>query len=131
MKDQCEKYHVNKECKEGSDCKNLTTCPLRHPKMCKRIVMEEHCVFQEKCAYSHKRKTNYQIKEINTLHEEVKLLKEEIDTLKINFKPMLAVRAEVTLLQESVKDIKEEIKLLTAMNTSMSERIKDVEEEMK
>ena len=69
MKDQCEKYHVNEECKEGSDCKNLTTCPLRHPKMCKRIVLEEHCVFREKCAYNHKRKTNSQIKEINTLHE--------------------------------------------------------------
>ena len=131
MKSQCEKYHVNEECKEGSECKNLTICPLRHPKMCKRMVMNDHCVFQEKCAYKHKRKTNSQITEINTLHEEVKFLKAEIDTLKTNFKPMLAVRAEVTLLQESVKVIKEDIKMLTAMNESMSERIKDVEEEMK
>ena len=131
MKDQCEKYHINEECKEGTDCKNLTACPLRHPKMCKRIVMEEHRVFKDKCAYNHNRRINSQTKEINTLHEEVKILKEEIHTLKINFKLFLSVRAEFELLEEFVKKDKEEIKQLTALNINISERIKLVEEEIR
>ena len=115
MKDQCEKYHVNEACKKDTDCKIITVCPLRHPKMCKRIVMEEHCVFQDKCARNHNRRISSQAKEINTLHEEVKILKEEIQTLKINFKQLLAVRAEFELLEKSVKDVKEEIKQFAAL----------------
>ena len=82
LKYQCEKYHVNKECKEGSYCENIKICPLRHPPMCKRILVEEPCGFQETCAYNHKKRSNYQNTEINTLHEEVKTLKAELDTLK-------------------------------------------------
>ena len=44
--------------------------------------MEEPCGFQETCAYNHKKQSNYQNTEISTLHEEVKTLKAELDTLK-------------------------------------------------
>ena len=64
--------------------------------------------------------------DINTLHEEFKVLKTEI----YNFKSVLAVRAEVKLLEESVKDIRDEIQQLTAINTNISERIKHVEEKI-
>ena len=75
LKDQCKKYHINEECKEGSYCNDINTCPLRYTKMCRRIFMEEHSGFQDKCAYNHKRRYNSQTMEMNTLHEEVKTLK--------------------------------------------------------
>ena len=83
LKDQCNKNHINKECKEGSYCENINVCPLRHPKFCKMNLLEEHCRFKETCAYNNKRRSNDQINEINTLHEEVKPLMAEIHTLKI------------------------------------------------
>ena len=95
LKDQCEKHHVNEECKEGSYCENIKTCPLRHPKNFKIIFMEEPCGFQETCAYNHKKRSNYQNTEIDMLHEEVKRLKAELDNLKGNFKSVLSMRAEI------------------------------------
>ena len=109
LKDQCKKYHVNEACKEGSFCGQITICPLRHPKLCKRIVMEEHCKFQERCAYNHKRRHNIQFEEKHELHEDVKNLKAELDILKTTFKSILSVRAEVEFLNNSLKYIKEEI----------------------
>ena len=76
LKDQCKNYHVNKECKKGSTCKNNNICQLRHPKMCKRILMEEPFGFQKTCAYNQERRSNSQKFEINSLHEEVKSLRQ-------------------------------------------------------
>ena len=58
----------------------MKICPFRHQKMCKRILMEEPCGFQETCAYNHKKRYNYQNTEIDTLHKELKKLKVELDT---------------------------------------------------
>ena len=74
--------------------------------------MEEPCGFQETSAYNHKKRSNYRNTEIDTLHEEVKTLKAEQDTLKNNFKSMLSVRAENEFLLKSVKDMKEEMQQL-------------------
>ena len=129
LKDQCGKYHIQEECKEGSKCEHISTCPLRHPKMCKRIMMDNHCGFK-KCAYNHKRSSDYQNTEINTLHEEVKMMKTEIDALKIDLKSVLAVQAEIKCLKGSVGGIKEEIQQLKCINKDIIERIKQVEEEI-
>ena len=93
-------------------------------------MMDNHCGFQQKCAYNHKRRSDSQNTELNTLHEEVNMLKAEIDALKIDFKSALSVRAEIEFLKESVEAIKEEIQQLTNINTDISERIKHVEEEI-
>ena len=90
LKDQCDTYHVNKEWKEGSYCTNIIICPLRHPKICNRILMEKPCGFQETCTYNHERRYNYQNIKINSLREEVKSLKAE--TNYINIKSVLSVR---------------------------------------
>ena len=39
-KEECNKDHVNEECKYGYKCEHVKTCALRHPKMCKRIVVQ-------------------------------------------------------------------------------------------
>ena len=86
--------------------------PLEAPKMCKRILMEEPCGFQETCAYNHKKRYNYQNTEIKTLHEVFKKLKVELDTFKSNFKSVLSLRAEIEFMQKSVNYMEEEIQQL-------------------
>ena len=71
LKDKCEKEHDNRECPEGS-------CSLRHPKMCKRYVMEGLCHCREKCAYNHRRKYNMPSEYNNDLNDDVKKLKDEV-----------------------------------------------------
>ena len=39
--DQCEKYHVQGKCKDGNICPKVESCNLRHPKMCKRMFIEQ------------------------------------------------------------------------------------------
>ena len=67
--------------------------------MYNRMVMEEHFGFQDTCAYNHKRRSDSQNIEINSLHEEVQTLKKEVDTPKTNFKSVLLVRADVDVLK--------------------------------
>ena len=69
--------------------------------------------------------------ELHELHEDVKKLKAEVDTLKTNFKSVLSVWAEVESLNNSVKDIEEEIIQLKDKNADISERIWFVEKEIK
>ena len=85
LKEIYEKEHVNRECQEGSQCKGIQTSALRHPKMCQRIVMGRLCHFI-KCTYNHKRKDNWQCDYNNDLNENVKKLKEEVDSLKNTIK---------------------------------------------
>ena len=58
LRDQCEKNHVKEECKDGSHCKAIKICVLRHPKMCKRFVFEGICGFGDMCSYNHKKVLN-------------------------------------------------------------------------
>ena len=68
---------------------------------------------------------------MHELHEDVKNLKAEVDTLKNNFKSVFSVRAEVESLNNFVKDIKGKIKQLKDKNSDIAERIQLVEEEIK
>ena len=89
LKTQCEKPHVNKECAEGSHCKVIKTCPLRHPKMCKWIVMEGVCHYGEKCAYNHKKVFNSQDGNNDKVLEDVKALKADVINLKNTIKLLM------------------------------------------
>ena len=104
--------------------------PLEALKMCKRILMEEPCGFQETCAYNLKKRYKYQNTEIKTLQEEFKKLKVELDTFKSNFKSVLSLRAEIEFMQTSIKYMVEEIQQLKTKNIDLEERIKHVEEEI-
>ena len=53
-KEMCSKGHLDQECKDINACKIKKVCDKRHPKICKRYVLERSCVFGEKCEYLHK-----------------------------------------------------------------------------
>ena len=82
LKEKCEKEHLKEECSEGSYCESIQTCALRHPKMCKRIVMEGLCHFGNKCAYNHKRIYHSQSIHADDVHSDLQKLKGEVDSLK-------------------------------------------------
>ena len=129
LKDKCEKEHLKEECSEGSYCESITTCALRHPKMCKRIVMEGLCHFGNKCAYNHKRIYHSQRIHTDDVHSDVQKLKDEVDSLKNTIQSLFYIKEEAGELKKSVEDIKREIKLLSAANKAIQEQIKYIEEE--
>ena len=103
---------------------------VRHPKMCKRIIFEGHCVFGEMCAYNHTRRSNSQNNEKDTLLEDVKNLRYEVDNLKNVMKNIIDIRVESEKVKISINDIKEEIQLLTASNLEIVNRLKYLEENL-
>ena len=129
LKDKCEKEHVKGECSEGSYCKSIQTCALRHPKMCKRIVMEGLCQFGHKCAYNHRKRTNNpQLIHTDAVNDDVQKLKNEIDSLKNIIQSLFHIREEINGLKKSVEDIKQELKLLNETNKAIQEQIDYLED---
>ena len=56
FKDTCKTLHVNEKC-ENSSC-DISTCSLRHPKVCKYYREYNRCKFSDRCAYVHVEKDN-------------------------------------------------------------------------
>ena len=82
LKDNCERVHVREECTDGLHFQSIKTCSLRHPKKCRRIVLEGLCGFGKKCAYNHKRRSHGQSVNDDDIREEVHKLKIEVAILK-------------------------------------------------
>jgi hypothetical protein len=127
LKDKCEKYHVKEECRDGIHCKAIKACPLRHPKMCRRIVLEGLCGFGEKCSYNHKTRLNIHGDDI---HEDVKKLREEVKQLKITLEEITSIQSEGEILKDSIKELEEDIKLLKTSNKALVNRITELEEDL-
>ena len=88
------------ECKEGSLCKEVKFCPLSHPRLCRRILIEGSCGHGQKCAYNHKIRQNKYNTEIETLN--VKNLKAEIDIMKNTIKSLICIKQEGKQLQKDI-----------------------------
>ena len=65
---------------------------LKAPQMCKRMVLEGLCGFGEKCAYSHQMRSSSLSRENQNVHEEVRILKAEVETLKEAIKSLIYIR---------------------------------------
>ena len=87
---------------------------LRHPKMCKRIVLEGLCGFGENCAYRHEIRNNLIDLEHGSVNEYVEILKAEVNMQKEALESLTCIREECEELKRSIKDIKEEIDFLDA-----------------
>ena len=107
---------LKKNVETGIYCEQIKTCALRHPKICKRIILEGLCPFGEKCAYSHYRRPNLQGGGNDNVQEEVNSLKAEVDTLKNTLKLLISIREESEHMQSYIRDIKVEIHILTTNN---------------
>ena len=74
--------------------------------MCKRIVLEGLCGFGEKCAYRHEIRNNFIDLEHESVNEDVKILKAEVNMLKKALESLTYIREECEELKRSIKDIK-------------------------
>ena len=127
LRDQCEKNHVKEECKDGSHCKAIKICVLRHPKMCKRFVFEGICGFGDMCSYNHKKVLNQHGSDKDELKEDIKNLKVEVEYLKESIKICISSRKESETLEKSLNELKADIKLLTVKNKELTGKINDLE----
>lgn len=129
FKEQCEKEHVKEECQALSACKEVRSCNKRHPKTCKRLVLERFCKFGDECAYLHLTRDNS--KEVYTeVIEEVKNLKAEVDLLKKTVKSLSHIKEEAKGVKEEIKMVKEKISQLKAENLKMAKKISMIEEDL-
>ena len=87
--------------------------------------MERLCHFEDKCAYKHQRILNSQEEYNTNVCEDVKKLKAEVENLKNTIKSLMKNWKE----EESVEEIKTEIKLLTASYKYIREQIYLLEED--
>ena len=55
-KEKCNKRHLDEECKDLGNCRSKKTCDKRHPKLCRRYILEGRCSYSERCDYLHKEK---------------------------------------------------------------------------
>ena len=95
--------------------------------MCRTIALEGLCRFGEKCAYGHKRISNLTSLEHENVHEDVKVLKVEVNALKKALKSLIDIREEKEELKKAVIDIKEEINFLDSSNREVVKRIINLE----
>ena len=130
LKDNCPKVHVTEECGVGLQCKDVKTCSLRHPKMCKRIGLEGICFYKEKCAYNHKKIVHVQTVNNDAIQEDVKNLKTKVEFLKSTINSLVSIREECNIIENSVKDIKKEIKMLMTKNKEVEIRNKLIEDDL-
>ena len=72
-KEECMKKHLKQECKELKNCPDKKICDKRHPKLCKRYVLEGSCIFGKRCNYLHKEKE---------MSPDQKSLKERVEELE-------------------------------------------------
>ena len=81
---QCKRKHVNEICQDQS-C-NLSTCLMRHPRICKFFFSYGRCKFGEFCAYLHRQFSESIDVKLRNLEEQLKAeivnLKKEIETIK-------------------------------------------------
>jgi hypothetical protein len=91
----CKNKHVKDEC-EINDCGDKT-CPKRHPKECRKFIINGKCKFNQECSYKHsekhvltyQNKVNEAVANVTMKHEkDVNDLKEEVNELKLALKLM-------------------------------------------
>ena len=105
--DQCLKRHVDGQCNSLHACK-VKACNKRHPRICKRYPLKKFCKFKEECAYLHLDDTSSEVK-----NQAITLdCKESRHDL------------EIKKLQDEVKELRSEIKLLTAITMKFSKTLK-------
>ena len=130
FKDECDNQHEDIECNNGSLCKEVKICPFRHPRMCKRMIMEGFCSRGQRCAYNHKTRLSHDNKEIKSLEEDIKNLNAEMNVMKETLNSLLSLKQEFSKIQKDVTDIKKDIKLLSNKNRETVLKITALEEEL-
>ena len=103
------KRHVDGQCNSLHACK-VKACNKRHPRVFKRYSLEKFCKFKEECAYLHLEDTSSEVKN-QVIILDRKESRHDLDIRK---------------LKDEVKELRSEIKLLTAITKKFSETSEDI-----
>ena len=96
----CRRKHFSVECEDLDNCKNIKSCNKRHPKNCKRYVLEG-CNFKTDCAYKHQNQSkNHEHEQVN---EKVKLLEKIVQELSVK---LLCLETELIEVKNTHVNIK-------------------------
>lgn len=88
--------------------------------------MEGHCRLGITCAYKHRMRSN---SDQENTHEDIKNIRAELDVLKQTVKALFLSNEQGTLLQNHIKNIKEEVKALIGTNKRTADKIRQLEDE--
>ena len=131
-KEKCIKKHLKQECKDLNNCTAKKICNKRHPKLCRRYVLEGSCIFGERCDYLHKEKEMSPGE--NQLKEKVKELEKVVKAKSLEEKMMINAIKD---LEKVVKDKSSEEKIMLKaikefekVVKAMSRKVKIFEEEV-
>ena len=110
--DKCRFMHVNEKC-ENTSC-NISSCNLRHPRICKYFRDYRRCKFGEWCSFDHNIKDIFENQSITEINEKLNELSKAISE-----KDKL-----IAVLVEKLKDIE-----LHLFPQTSSEEITDTQPE--
>ena len=105
FKESCRRHHFKEDCDKGGNCENPKSCQKRHPRVCKRLNMDNFCKFGKGCAYFH---PNRKEKVLDNI-----ALKLEIEKTKRNMELMAF---SIIKLEDQMKDIITQNKAYTLNN---------------
>ena len=96
FKNHCQKQHMEEKCQDLAACRNIKLCNKRHPKVCKRYVLERFCKFGRECSYEHiitaiDHNNILEAKKIKVLENNAKNQLERIEHLEEAIKTMKSI----------------------------------------
>ena len=120
--DTCIQVHVN-EMREIQGC-NRSRCRKRHPKLCRYFAERNYSKFGHECSFKHHDNDNsVNVKQFQSLDENIKNIKAEMDVLKNTLKTLSNIKQEERILKNSVENQKDEIKRKRAENVDIKKKI--------
>ena len=128
-KEKCIKRHLDEECKDLGNCRAKKTCDKRHPKLCRRYVLEGSCSYNERCDYLHKEKeispADLKLKE--RINELEKVVREKVSEEKKMAVAITELEKVVKAMSRKVIHLEEEIISVKASShkACMNEPFKD------
>ena len=128
-KEKCNKRHLDEECKDLVNCGSKKTCDKRHPKLCRRYVLEGSCSYGERCDYLHKEKyispADHRLK--GRIDELEKVLGEKVSEEKKMAVAIMELEKVVKAMSRKIIHLEEEIISVKASNhkACLNEPFKD------
>ena len=106
FQEKCKDFHLEQICHDLSACRNQKSCQKRHPRGCKKYVLEGFCRFKTECAYHHQEHTtknhNREMNmKVENLEKIVKEMTERIGQLEDKIKDIKSKEKE----EEKVKEV--------------------------
>ena len=123
FKQQRKKKHYSEICQDFKACQNIETCPKRHPKRCRKNILENVCNFGSDCAYRH------EISNDTIKYNETGAKIDRLEKIVIEMASKLENKENVTVNTEDT-DMKDKVKMLEAVVQKMFHNIIKIEAEV-